>query len=343
LRLWTYQAVAHGAMGVNYFRWDTATFGAEEYWHGILQHDRSPCPGFEEIRQTLKELKALGKELLESHYVAEAAVIFDYDCAWAVPIQPGHPRLSYLPQVATWYGTLSPSHLGIDVIVAGADLAPYKVVVAPLPYVVSQAQAVRIREFVRNGGTFVAGFRLGVKNEFSQIVRTPLPGLLRDVMGVTVEDYVPIYSEKPGVKLSGFAGAPDGSCGLWADVLQHSSAEVLATYTNASYAGKAAITRNSFGKGKAIYIGADLDAASLARVLGTLAAAAGVQTPMAVPPGIEMTLRQSGGKRWMFLMNHKAEAQTVKLTKPGTDLLTGQARSGEIELSGYGVQVLQMS
>ena len=36
LRLWSYQAVAHGAMGINYFRWDTANFGAEEYWHGLL-------------------------------------------------------------------------------------------------------------------------------------------------------------------------------------------------------------------------------------------------------------------------------------------------------------------
>ena len=44
LRLWTFQAVAHGAMGVNYFRWDTADFGAEEYWHGILNHDRSKSP-----------------------------------------------------------------------------------------------------------------------------------------------------------------------------------------------------------------------------------------------------------------------------------------------------------
>jgi beta-galactosidase len=343
LRLWTYQAVAHGAMGVNYFRWDTATFGAEEYWHGILQHDRSPSPGYEEIRQTLKELKQLGREVLESQCVAEAAVIFDYDCSWAVPIQPGHPRLSYLPQVATWYGCLSPSHTGIDVIVPGADLAPYKIVVAPLPYVMSEAQAERIRNFVRNGGTFVAGFRLGAKNEFSQIVRTPLPGLLRDVMGVTVEDYVPIYSEKPGVKLSGFPSAPDGSCGLWADVLQPSGAEVLATYTNASYAGKAAITLNSFGKGKAIYVGPDLDPASLARVLGTLAGAAGVQPAMELPRGVEMTIRQAGGKRWMFLLNNKAETQTVKLAKPATDLLTGQARSGSVELSGYGVQVLQVS
>jgi beta-galactosidase len=343
LRLWTHQAVAHGAMGMNYFRWDTATFGAEEYWHGILNHDRSTSPGFEEIRQTIKELKTLGRDVLESQYLAEAAVIFDYDCSWAVPIQPGHPKLSYLPQVVAWYGTLSSSHTGIDVIVPGANLSPYKIVVAPLPYVMSEAQAQKIREFVRNGGTFVAGYRLGAKNEFSQIVRTPLPGLLRDVMGVTVEDYVPLYSEKPGVKLSGFSGAADGKCGLWADVLQPSGAEVLATYTNFQYAGKPAITSNSFGKGKAVYIGADLDPMGLARVLRTLAIAAGIQAPQEVPIGVEMTIRQARGKRWMFLMNHKPDAQTVKLATAGTDLLTGQARSGEVELSGYGVQVLQMS
>src|SRR5207244_10876048 len=54
VRLWTYQAIAHGAMGINYFRWDTVTFGAEEYWHGILNHDRSKSPAFDEIKQTMK-------------------------------------------------------------------------------------------------------------------------------------------------------------------------------------------------------------------------------------------------------------------------------------------------
>jgi beta-galactosidase len=340
LRLWTYQAVAHGAMGVNYFRWDTATFGAEEYWHGILNHDRSPSPGFDEIKQTIKELKALGSEVLESQYVADAALIFDYDSDWAEQIQPQHYQLTYMSQVTAWYGALSSSHTGIDVIVPGAELTPYKIVVAPLPYVLSEAQAQKIREFVRAGGTFVAGFRLGAKNEFSQIVRTPLPGLLRDVMGVTVEDDVPLYSGKPGVKLLEFNGT-EGQCGVWADVLQPSYAQVLATYTNAPYAGKAAITRNSFGKGKAMYIGADLDRASLSRVLATAAKAAGAQ--LDGPDGVEMTVRQSGSKRWVFLMNPKSEAQKIKIEKPGTDLLTGQARSGEIEVSPYGVQVLLVS
>jgi beta-galactosidase len=340
VRLWTYQAVAHGAMGVNYFRWDTATFGAEEYWHGVLNHDRSKSPAFEEIKQTLKELKALGSEALNSSYPAEAALIFDYDCAWALQIQPGHFGLSYMPQVTSWYGAITASHSGLDVIQPGADLAAYKIVFAPVAYVLSEAQAARIRKFVQAGGVFVSSFRLGVKTESSQMVRAPLPGLLRDVMGVTVEDYVPIYSAKQGVKFSSaFAGA-DGECGLWADILQPAGAEVVGSYTSGEHAGKAAVTINTFGKGKAVYVGADLDAVSLARVLRTLAASTGVQAAMDVPPGVEMTVRKAGDKQWIFLLNHTSTAQKATIPKPFTDLLTKQALSGTVELSGYGVRVL---
>ena len=42
-------------------------------------------------------------------------------------------------------------------------------------------------------------------------------------------------------------------------------------------AGEAAITMNNFGKGKAVYIGPDLDGTSLARVLQTLSGTAGVK------------------------------------------------------------------
>ncbi len=343
VRLWTHQAVAHGAMGVNYFRWDTATFGAEEYWHGILNHDRSKSPGYDEMKLAVKELKALGPEVLNSSYAADAALVFDYDCSWAVKIQPGHFALSYMDQVTSWYGAMSASHTGIDVIAPGVDLAPYKIVFAPVVYVLSEAQAARIRSFVQGGGMFVTNFRLGVKTETSQMVRAPLPGLLRDVMGVTVADYVPIYSAKQGVKFSPTLSGPDATCGIWADILQPSGAEVLGSYTNGEHAGEAAVTMNSFGKGKAVYIGGDLDAASLSRVLRALAASAGVKRPFDVPAGVELTVRKSGDKRWIFLLNHTSVAQTVSLPTAFTDLLTKEAQSKTVELSGYGVKVLQAS
>jgi len=328
-------------MGINYFRWDTATFGAEEYWHGILNHDRSKSPAYEEIRQTVKELKALGQEVLYSQYAAQTALVFDYDCSWAVKIQPGHYALDYMTQVTSWYGAISSSHTGIDVIAPEADLSPYKIVFAPLAYVMSEKQATKIKSFVQGGGMFVTNFRLGVKSETSQIVRTPLPGLLRDVMGVTVADYVPIYSAKNAVKFAPTLAGPDGECGLWTDILQPTGAEVLASYTKGSHAGEAAITMNTVGSGKAVYIGADLDGASLARVLRTLSGLAGIKPPLDVPAGIELTVRRAGDKQWIFVLNHTSVSQSVSIPKTFTDLLTGKTRTGKIDVSGYGVQVLQ--
>jgi len=341
VRLWTFQAVAHGAMGVNYFRWDTATFGTEEYWHGILNHDRSWSPAYDEIKQTVKELKALGSEVLHSQYPAETALVFDYDCDWALQIQPGHYALRYMDQITSWYGSITASHTGIDVVAPGADWTPYKVVFAPLAYVLSEAQGERIRSFVQKGGMFVSNFRLGVKTETSQIVRTPLPGPLHDVMGVTVADYVPIYSGRPAVRFSSVLSGPDAEVGIWMDVLQPSGAEVLGTYTSGAHAGQAAITMNSFGKGKAVYIGADLNAENLARVLRTLAAQAGVTQPLEVPSGVEVTVRAAGNKQWMFLLNHTPALQTVNIRRPSTDLLTGEAHNETIDLSAYAVRVLQ--
>jgi beta-galactosidase len=327
--------------GLNYFRWDTATSGAEEYWHGMLNHDRSKSPAFDEMQQTVRELKTLGPEILHSQYVAEMALVFDYDCSWAVQIQPGHFSLSYMPQVQSWYGAISPSHSGIDIIGPLSDQESYKIVFAPLQYVVSEAQAAKVRSFVQGGGVFVTGFRLGAKTDTSQMVRTPLPGVLRDVMGVTVEDYVPIYSAKQGVKFSAALAGPDATCGLWADILQPAGAEVLGTYTTGAHAGKAAVTANNFGKGKAIYIGGDLDVVSLSRVLQWFVGSAGVQRPLDVPRGVELTVRTGGGKQWIFRLNHTADAQTVGLEKSFTDALSKETLSGKISLDAYGVRILQ--
>ena len=340
VRLWSYQAIAHGAMGINYFRWDTATSGAEEYWHGMLNHDRSKSPAFDEILQTVKELKSLGPEFLHSEYEADVALYFDYDCSWAVKIQPGHNKLSYADQVTIWYGAASPSHTGIDLVGPGSDLSPYKIVFAPVVYVLSEAQADKIRQYVMGGGLFVTNFRLGVKTESSQIVKKPLPGFVADVMGVTLEDYMPVYAQNPHLKFGDQFGGADVECGIWADILKPSSAEVLATYSSGQYSGKAAITANTFGKGKAVYIGADLHPADLSRVLGKFAASAGVQPPFEVPRGVELTVRKSGNRRWMFVLNHNGEAQTVNLPKTFKDALGGESHSSSTEIAGYGVLVL---
>lgn len=340
LRLWSYQAVAHGAMGINYFRWDTATFGAEEYWHGILTHDRSHSPGFEELERTLRELKSLGREALNAPCVADVAMCFDSGSDWALGVQPGQPALKYGSEMFAWYGAIAASHAGVDVVNATEDLARYKVVCAPVMYIVSPQQAARIRAFVEGGGTFIAGFRLGVKDEHSQIVKTPLPGLLRDVMGARVLDYEPIYSQKQGVRFAGPLAGANANCDLWADILEPEQAEVLATYTEGRYAGKAAITSHRNGKGTAVYIGAGLAGPDLARVLLALLAAGGARSPLQAPPGVEIASRRSGRQTWIYLLNHSAHPQSLQIAEGCRDALQGSPVSGSVSLEAYGVKVL---
>jgi len=340
LRLWSYQAVAHGAMGINYFRWDTANFGAEQYWHGLLQHDRSPSPGFAEIRDTIRDLKSLGQDALTARCHAALALCYDNDSAWALTIQPGQPKLKYFDEIVSWYGSIASSHAGVDIVNAAQDLSHYRVVCAPLMYIVSPEQAESIRAFVKAGGTFIAGFRLGVKDEHSRIVPTPLPGLLRDVMGIQLIDYQPIYSEKQGVQFTGLLAGSAADCRLWADILAPQSAEVLAAYTTGAYAGKAAITSHNFGKGKAIYIGCHLEPADHARVLLTLIASAGVSSPIQPPPGVEITTRRNAKQAWTYLLNHTATPQSVDLAAAYVDARDRSPVSGTIRLDPYGVRVL---
>lgn len=343
LRLWSYQTVAHGAMGIQYFRWDTATFGAEEYWHGLLQHDRQPSPGYEEIRRTIGELKALGKDALQARYAADVALCYDSSADWALGIQPGQPSLKYVTELVTWYGSLSAAQAGVDMVDATQDLSRYKVLCAPVMYVVSAAQAEQIRRFVKQGGIFVAGFRLGVKDEYSRIVTTPLPGLLRDVMGVEVTDYEPIYEQKQGVNFAGELGTASADCHLWADVLKPAEAEVLATYTQGQYAGKAAITSHRYGKGRAIYLGCGLEPQETSRVLLTLLGSAGLQARIQAAPGVEVATRHAGEQRWTYLLNHTAESQTVQIDQSYRSHPDGAPIAPSLVLPAYGVRVLTAS
>jgi beta-galactosidase len=208
-------------------------------------------------------------------------------------------------------------------------------------YIVTAEQAERIRAFVEAGGTFISGFRLGVKDQHSRIVETPLPGLLRDVMGVELIDYQPIYSEKQGVTFTGSLAGEDAECHIWADILDPKKAEVLATYTGPHYNGKAAITSNSFGKGKAIYVGAHLEAADLARVLLTLITASGVKSTIKAPRGVEVTSRRSAHGTLTYLLNHTSTPQSVPVSGQFKDIITGTAYSGTVSLDPYGVRVLQ--
>ncbi|KHC91510.1 beta-galactosidase [Thermotoga sp. Mc24] len=180
VRLWTWQAFAHGAEVVSYFRWRQAPFAQEQMHSGLLAPDSAPFPGYHEVKQVFEELKNIDiKEPVKS----EVALVFDYETAWVFSIQPHGKGVNYLDLVFRFYSALRRLGLNVDIVAPGSSLDGYKMVVVPSLAIVREEV---LDMFKRYGGLLVFGPRSGSKTETFQIPPEMPPGLLKELIPVEV-------------------------------------------------------------------------------------------------------------------------------------------------------------
>lgn len=128
-RLWAWEAFAHGAEAVCYFRWRQAPFAQEQMHAGLLRPDSVPAQAYEETAQVAAELVQLPDVSIAR---ADAALVFDYASAWAWETQPQGRDFSYFRLVFDAYKALRKLGLNIDILPPDtADLSAYKLVLAP--------------------------------------------------------------------------------------------------------------------------------------------------------------------------------------------------------------------
>ena len=129
VRLWSWEAIAHGAETVCYFRWRQAPFAQEQMHAGLLRVDDEPAPAWEEIVELNDEINAL---TTIEQVTSDVALIFDYPSQWAWEIQPQALNFDYFHEVFDTYSCLK--KLGINVDICSSDdkkLNDYKIVFAP--------------------------------------------------------------------------------------------------------------------------------------------------------------------------------------------------------------------
>lgn len=339
---WAWQAIARGADGMVFFRWRTARFGAEEYWHGILDHHGIPGRRYREVKAMGAELERIGDQLDGSSVAGDVAMLLSYDSRFAIQNQPHNKYLDYPTIFQSLYRAVWERNLGVQIVSPECDLSGYRMVIAPLLYVLDEGLAQRLCDYVTNGGMLVLTCRTGVTDLDNVIVNAKLPGLLANLCGVTVEEYDSLDDGRT-VALQGegrLAGA-SGEAVAWADILALQGAEVLARYTADYYAGEAAITMNRHGHGMAVYVGAVPNADIASSLMAWLSETAGLTSPIQAPAGVEVTERVSDRGRFLFVLNGTAEEQTVDLGAGGWDLIAGKSVSGLSTLAPLGVQVVR--
>lgn len=128
-RLWAWEAFAHGAETVCYFRWRQAPFAQEQMHAGLLRPDNADAPALDECKQVAAEIAEMPDVGTAK---AQVAIIFDYASAWAWMAQPQGADFDYFRLCFSMYQGARRAGLNVDILPPDAvDLTGYDLVMIP--------------------------------------------------------------------------------------------------------------------------------------------------------------------------------------------------------------------
>ncbi len=343
LRLWSYQAVAHGADAVVYFRWRTARYGIEQYWHGILDHHGEPGRRFREVARVAKEFGALGDRITGSTFTAPVGILVDPESRWALDIQKGTPAFSFLGHANKYHRAFTHHQAGVEYYQPADDFSAAKILVVPSLFLCEEPLAARLTAYAEAGGMLIITFRSGVKDRHNVVVNDRLPGLLKHLTGCLVEEYDALVNKESfAVDLLAPLPKKPATAGVWCDQLRLTGAKPLARYAAGPWKGSPGAAINPVGKGRVVTVGFQGDEAFYQTLAGWLLGQVGAKSAFAPSDDIEITERVKGKDRFVFILNHAATPQKVAMP-PRTgwrDLLTGQKTGRFLNMAPYDLKIL---
>lgn len=333
--------VAFGADAVCFFQWRQSAAGAEKFHSAMVPHAGEDSRMFRAVVELGAALRRLDDVAGSDAIAAPVAILFDWEAWWGSELD-SHPSelLRYRQEALDWWTALLDAGIRADVVPSDVDLTGYRMVVAPILYAMPSALADRLTSYPESGGHLVTTYFSGIVDEDDRAWLGGYPGALRELLGIRVEEFRPLY-EGERIALS------DGiSATLWSEPVDvvGPDVEVLVRYAEGELDGGAAVTRRAVGSGSgsASYVSARLGAAGLGVVLPRLLAAAGIasELPEQLRGRVVVAERASGADGFTFFVNRTDE----ELSLAGVDgerLLGGERSPSGDRLPPRGVVVVR--
>ena len=342
MRAQSYQTLAHGADTIQFFQLRRSVGGCEKFHGAVIAHAGSENTRvFREVAQLGAELESFGDRTLGSRNEAEVGLIFDWDNYWALEYTSGPSEdLKYVDQIHQYYQYFYKKNIGVDMIPVDADFSKYKIVVAPVLYMVKDGMKEALENFVKNGGILITTFMSGIVGQSDNVYLGGYPGPLREMAGVWVEEIDALAPEQKNK--AKFADGSTAACGLLCDLMRLEGAKALASYEEDFYAGMPAASKNTYGKGTTYYIATQFEEEGLAKILDQAVQEAGVSSVIPEETGLEVVTRVSDTTRFYFVMNFTDEEQILPESLTGKkDMISQKMTEHGMKLKKWDVLLLE--
>ena len=321
------QAVAHGSNSVQYFQWRKSR-GASEKFHGAVvdHYGKSDTRVFREVSELGQRLEGL-TPLTKTCNQAQVAILFDWENRWAIDDMQG-PRnigMHYKETVQQHYKAFWKMGIPTDFVDMSCDISKYKVLVAPMMYLLRNGFEQKIKAFVEAGGTLITTYWSGIVNETDLCYLEGTPHGLMDVVGLRSEEIDGLFdgetNSASATTSSWLTQSESYTCSELCDLIIPSTAKTLMTYNEDFYTNQPALTVNSFGQGQAYYIATKFEDKFYDDFYAQVLEELGIKRPLdtALPEGIIITDREG----YLFIQNFNREAVIIPALPTSCHLIDG--------------------
>ena len=333
LRLQAYSHLASGANSVMYWHWHSIHNSFETYWKGLLSHDMQENAPYREACIIGNEFSRLGSHLVNLKKKNDVAILVSNEALTALKwfgieaTAAGDNGIGYNDVVRWLYDALFKMNIECDFVWPESDnLDQYKAIFVPALYAAPDELLEKLKQYTANGGTLVATFKTAFANENVKVSHEMQPHILSNCFGINYQQFTfpknvgltgSIIGENSISEIDGrnvtkeTADVSVASAKVFMELLMPQEAEVLASYDHYNWKEYAAITKNHYGKGTAIYIGCMTDDNTLKAVLAEALNIAEVEIPEYSWPVIVRKGINDLDKCVRYILNYSAEEQNV--------------------------------
>ncbi|MGO4374724.1 beta-galactosidase trimerization domain-containing protein, partial [Paenibacillus sp. MCAF20] len=317
-------AYALGAGGFCYWHWRQHRAGCEQPHGSVLSAWGKPTIGFKNVVEASLAKEELQPLLLATVPMqAEAAITYSDTAKAFIRTEPMR-KLNYRGLVTDYYSRLLEMGVHRDLIMEGAELDGYKLLLTPFLPSLSPVFLERALAFVKNGGIWIAGPLTGGRSEEHTIHTDAALGQLEKLAGVETVYTFPM----DGTGTIGQAFGLSASLGMWSAVFEprEPNAKSIGKIRHGAATGLSFITERAIGEGKLVLLGSmpageDGDD-MLKRLINNYACEAGLTLRTDVTPGTVVAPRQGNGYRLWVIVNMNGAGGSVTLPQGGIDALT---------------------